>query len=185
MFNVNEITVEEIKAQIETEIQNLDWKGYKVEIQDDIPFLVQLSVVGKGANNPLCKTAAVTNPDLNTTTFYAEVILDQIKHNPLNKIFLKKGIIGWFVRKLSNAHSIEEAYKQIIHQLVIHENRHVHQFAWIKEHADIVNVDEVIEAESKSLYGMGTLEKDAFRYQSKEKNIPFEEVFKKFIHTAA
>jgi hypothetical protein len=68
----------------------------------------------------------------------------------------------------------------MIHEIVAHENRHCQQYDWLEKNFTKEEISKIIEAEKDVSYGKGTMEKDAIKYQSKEKHIPFEEVFKDF-----
>lgn len=70
-----------------------------------------------------------------------------------------------------------------VREAVVHELRHVQQFRWLETNKDVrerVLASYTLSTWSFS-YWMNPLEKDARRYASTGKDVPFEEVFKKFI----
>ena len=180
MLNVN---IESLKAIFVEEINNIqDWGGYNVVLKEEPSFLDSLMAIGKGAGAG--GIGGITKPDYKIVEFCIKTNLESIESG-LGKVVLGDSFISKMIRLLIyKTTDAEKALRKMVRQLVQHENRHVHQFNWLMEHPEIVDLMEVVNAEKKSLYGMGALEKDACRFQRNEKHVPFEKVFKKFLKPA-
>lgn len=179
------VTMESLKAIFVEEINNIqDWGGYNVVLKDEPSFLDSLMALGKGAGASGVGIGGMTKPDFKLVEFCIQSNLESIKSG-IGKVVLGDSFISKMLRLLIyKTTDAEKALRKMVRQLVQHENRHVHQFNWLMQHPEIVDFMEVIEAEKKSLYGMGALEKDAYRFQRNEKHVPFEKVFKKFLKPA-
>lgn len=168
------------EAQIEEVVKSLNWGDYSLIIKnEEISFFDLFRVSGKGA--AAGGIDAITDPDNRKVVFYLENINSSINKG-LNKIILGDKFISKVIRKVFyKGKSKEEILQKMIRALVVHENRHCKQFDWILTHMNQEQINKLMKKENKSIYGMGILERDAYRYQSSEKHVPFEELFKEFV----
>jgi hypothetical protein len=176
MFKLNKNMVVSI---INEAVASMNWGSYKVEIGSDLDSFSKLfGLIGKGAGS--VGVAGTTDFDNHVVTFYSDFIVDTFSKG-LNGFTLKDTWKAKAFRFIFCGNkSPEEILKRSIYELVAHENRHCQQMDWLQaNHPEIVM--DVVNAEKKSIYGLGVMERDAYRYQSKKVHVPFEKVFKKFI----
>jgi hypothetical protein len=176
-----EISANQLKNDLQKEIEKLDWKEFHPMVLDEKPIFTDLFTAGKGSS--VCGGAvAVTNMDTLYSTFFIDAIL-KLFCTPVMKFIMGDSVVIKLLRILHLAKSPETIYARFVHQLVVHENRHCHQLHWLMEKSKDL-AEKVYAAEQKSFYGNGAMEKDAYKYQMSEKHVPFEEVFKDFLEAA-
>lgn len=136
--------ISKAREALEAAIASMDWHGYKVLIEENVPEeVLQRSNAGCiPMEMAAMMIGGMTVYENKTVTFYSDCIRQGAARCP------------W------------KTEAALAEQIVRHENRHVQQYTWLEARSAIGSamLDEMF-----SIYGHSVLEKDAYRYQKGSK----------------